>query len=57
MATDVRRARVREWHKNKYHSDPGGILCIRCNCAIGALGDTAASVARVVAYLKQTESL
>lgn len=28
-----------------------GILCIRCNCAIGALGDTAESVARVVEYL------
>lgn len=28
-----------------------GVLCIRCNCAIGALGDNAASLARVVEYL------
>jgi hypothetical protein len=29
-----------------------GVLCVRCNSAIGALGDTARSVARVVAYLE-----
>lgn len=28
-----------------------GLLCIRCNCAIGALGDNAAALSRVVAYL------
>lgn len=34
--------------------DVRGILCRKCNAAIGALGDTASSVAKAVAYLQKT---